>query len=70
MLKGPTILQQFFFTLQIDCQYGHLLTIQNRAVVIKQLTNPEVLNQFIIILNSPLRVERSLKYSQIKFKDI
>ena len=28
----------------------------------------QVLNQFIIIVNAPLRVERSLKYIQITFK--
>ena len=29
---------------------GHLLVMQNRAVVIKRCTTSEVLNQFIIVL--------------------
>ena len=43
--------------------------IGNRASV-KKRTDPEVLNQFIVVVNAFLRVERSLKYTQIKLKDI
>ena len=50
--------------------FWYTWTSLNRAVVIKQCTISEVLNQFITIVNAALRFERSLKYIQLKFKNL
>ena len=73
-MKGWNIVITWWFCVILveanQAFFWYTWTSLNRAVVIKQCTISEVLNQFITIVNAALRFERSLKYIQLKFKNL